>query len=221
MADRFGKQREFYDALGRDGLQGLGAASYKSAQTACVAAWLKKDGEALDLACGYGRVTLPLIEKGFDVVGLDLSPALIRQARRAAKEAGLKAEFDVGNMCKLPYPDGRFKYVFCMWSSFNHLTRVTDQAKCLGEVFRVLARGGSALFDLTHPRLLEKIGTKRFGKDARYYYGVNYKAMRNRMYLHDETSLKDLAQYCGIAKISVRSAKLGEYDRLLCRIRKP
>ncbi len=45
---------------------------------------LKTNERVLDLACGHGRVALPLAERGLDVTGVDLSPRSIELARAAA-----------------------------------------------------------------------------------------------------------------------------------------
>ena len=41
-----------------------------------------EDGEVLDLACGYGRITLPLADLGYRMTGFDLAPVLLDRARR-------------------------------------------------------------------------------------------------------------------------------------------
>jgi SAM-dependent methyltransferase len=54
----------------------------------------------LDSGCGVGVTTLALAEKGYDAVGLDLSASAIAQAKRAAAERGLDAEFSVADLSK-------------------------------------------------------------------------------------------------------------------------
>src|SRR3989344_1113380 len=68
----------------------------------------KKSDKILDLACGYGRVTLPMAKAGFDITGIDLAPNLIKQARLQAKKQKLTIDFDVGSMINLPYPEKSF-----------------------------------------------------------------------------------------------------------------
>jgi 2-polyprenyl-3-methyl-5-hydroxy-6-metoxy-1,4-benzoquinol methylase len=59
---------------------------------------LKKNGSALDLGCGDGRCSLILAQKGFDVVGVDISKEAVKRARQRAKTLGLKAKFVKGNL---------------------------------------------------------------------------------------------------------------------------
>ncbi|MFZ0902548.1 MAG: class I SAM-dependent methyltransferase [Mycobacterium sp.] len=54
----------------------------------------------LDSGCGVGVTTLALAEKGYDAVGLDLSASAVAQAKRAAAERGLDAEFSVADLSK-------------------------------------------------------------------------------------------------------------------------
>lgn len=60
-------------------------------------------GRALDLGCGTGTNSLYLARHGWRVVGVDLAPTAIRQARRKAKEAGLSVEFHTADVTRLDF----------------------------------------------------------------------------------------------------------------------
>jgi SAM-dependent methyltransferase len=62
----------------------------------------------LDSGCGVGVTTLALAEKGYDIVGLDLSASAIEQARHAAADHGLHAEFGVADLSKTTGYEGYF-----------------------------------------------------------------------------------------------------------------
>lgn len=95
----------------------------------------------LDLACGPGIYARPFarqIAPGL-VVGLDLSPAMLRHARRCARAAGLENLALVrGDALHLPFAGERFDIVNCCGAL--HLFPDADQA--LREVRRVLRPGG-------------------------------------------------------------------------------
>ncbi|HEY8960866.1 MAG TPA: class I SAM-dependent methyltransferase [Luteolibacter sp.] len=55
-------------------------------------------GRALDVGCGSGRLLFPLLEAGFDVEGLELSPDMLALARKTANERGLNAVLHEGDM---------------------------------------------------------------------------------------------------------------------------
>ncbi len=97
---------------------------------------------ALDLACGTGDISLLLARRfpGARVEGLDLSPAMLARARRRPGAAGVR--FRLGDLNRLPFPAESFHLVTGGYA----LRNAPDLGRCLGEVFRVLRRGGSAAF---------------------------------------------------------------------------
>jgi demethylmenaquinone methyltransferase/2-methoxy-6-polyprenyl-1,4-benzoquinol methylase len=96
----------------------------------------------LDLACGTGDISLLLARRLPEarVEALDLSPAMLARARRR-RGAG-KVRFRRGDLDRLPYPDGSFQLVTGGYA----LRNAPDLSRCLREVFRVLAAGGTAAF---------------------------------------------------------------------------
>ena len=50
-------------------------------------------GPVLELACGTGRVSIPLAAEGFSVTGLDMSSPFIGRAKEKAREADVTAKF--------------------------------------------------------------------------------------------------------------------------------
>src|SRR5437879_1971533 len=62
----------------------------------------------LDLACGTGNVSEILAEEGQEVVGIDLSPGMIAQARRKAAKRGLAIEYQVQDAARLDLPGRPF-----------------------------------------------------------------------------------------------------------------
>ncbi|MCH9038335.1 MAG: class I SAM-dependent methyltransferase, partial [Chloroflexi bacterium] len=46
----------------------------------------KSTGRVLELACGTGRITIPLAQAGINVVGVDLSPSMLAIARKKVAE---------------------------------------------------------------------------------------------------------------------------------------
>ena len=55
-------------------------------------------GRALDLACGEGRNSVWLAEQGWEVTGVDFSPAGIDKARRLSQERGVHPQWIVANL---------------------------------------------------------------------------------------------------------------------------
>jgi len=92
----------------------------------------------LDLACGTGNVTIPLARRGVSVIGLDMTPRLLEEARVRATHEGLQLDFDQGFVEALPYPDAAFEVVVSMFGiMFSPAPeRVTE------EIARVLRPAG-------------------------------------------------------------------------------
>ncbi len=65
----------------------------------------------LDLACGTGAVAELAAEAGAEVVGIDLAPALIEQAKGRAEERGLEIDYRVGDAEALDVEDASFDRV--------------------------------------------------------------------------------------------------------------
>ncbi|MCY4114251.1 MAG: methyltransferase domain-containing protein [Chloroflexi bacterium] len=109
-------------------------------------------GPILDLACGTARVGTALAAAGFEVHGVDASPALLAIARRRAEERGLEVELEQGDMRRLS-SRVRFGAVFCALDSFLHLASMQDQLDTLEGVSGVLEPGGILCVDVFNPTL--------------------------------------------------------------------
>ena len=91
-----------------------------------------KDGLILDLACGIGRISVPLAKKGYKVVGVDISSSYIQRAIEYAEAENVsgKTRFIVGDMRKVAtvlaeYADG-FDAIMNMWTSMGYWDEETD-----------------------------------------------------------------------------------------------
>ena len=91
----------------------------------------------LEIACGTGRFTALLAERGADIVGLDISTPMLREGRAKVARAGgaSNAEFIRGDAARLPFPDNYFDTVVAM--RFFHLA--DTPASFLSEMRRVSA----------------------------------------------------------------------------------
>ena len=72
-----------------------------------------KTKRILDIGCGTGRHAIELAERGYHVVGVDLSQSQLKRAREKAEEAGLKMDFIQKDARKLGFND-EFDFVIMM-----------------------------------------------------------------------------------------------------------
>jgi SAM-dependent methyltransferase len=109
-----------------------------------------KAGEAvLDVACGTGVVAITAAVRGAAVNGLDLSPALLDDARRNAMLVDGPIEFREGDVEALPYADASFDVVL---SQFGHMFAPRPE-RAVAEMLRVLKPGGRIAFSTWPPEL--------------------------------------------------------------------
>jgi ubiquinone/menaquinone biosynthesis C-methylase UbiE len=65
-------------------------------------------GRLLDVACGTGSAAFAATARGAHAVGVDEAEGLLAPARRRADREGAPVEFLVGDLHRLPVPDGAF-----------------------------------------------------------------------------------------------------------------
>jgi SAM-dependent methyltransferase len=97
---------------------------------------IRRKGQVCDLGCGPGQVARYLYERGVDVFGIDLSPGMVEEARKAHPEI----EFQQGDMRALDLPDGSLAGIAAFYSII-HVPR-EGVTKVLLELRRVLQPGG-------------------------------------------------------------------------------
>ena len=100
-------------------------------------------GRAIELGCGLGSNALYLGRSGFDVTGVDVSPAAIERARARADEAGLAVRFIVADLLT-PEALDRLGGPFDLaveWEVFHHIPPEAERAY-IENVARLLRPGG-------------------------------------------------------------------------------
>ncbi len=111
-------------------------------------------GAILELGAGTGRLTFGLAERGFTVVGVDIAPAMLAQAR--TKQAELdpeiarRVEFKRGDMTALDLKQ-TFDLVICPYFTLAHVPRGAAWKNTFATASRHLKPGRLAAFHL--PRL--------------------------------------------------------------------
>jgi SAM-dependent methyltransferase len=122
----------------------------------CEAFYLKLSrqvgGEILELACGTGRLTLPLALEGQSVVGVDTSSAMLEMAAAKVASENVQVRLVQGDIRTFEFMK-RFRLIIVSCNSLAHLTTHEDLEDGLANIKRHLAPGGLFAFDIVNPRL--------------------------------------------------------------------
>lgn len=103
------------------------------------------DGPVLDVGCGAGRTTAALHDRGFDVTGVDVSPSMVREAKRQFPELDVQQ----ADATDLAFRDDAFEYVLFSYCGLDLVYPESARLDALREIRRVLEPGGVFAFS-TH-----------------------------------------------------------------------
>lgn len=124
-------------------------------------------GNILEIGCGTGRVTLPLLRAGFRMTGVDISELSLQKAaaKIAAAEVDNLATLVHGDMRTFDLPQKDFALTIIPINTFMHNLSTPDQRATLNAIAAHLQPGGVLVVDLYHPHppaLLEADGRVEF-----------------------------------------------------------
>lgn len=117
----------------------------------------------LDLACGTGKLTFMLRERGYDMTGVDLSYDMLAEAQRYAYEQGISdVLFLCQDMCEFELY-GTVDACVSTLDSINYLTKLSDVERCFKLVHNYLIPDGVFIFDINTPHRFKNVyGTNDF-----------------------------------------------------------
>ncbi len=102
----------------------------------------------LDLACGTGRHAIELSRRGYNVVGFDLSLAMLARAADEAEERAAQLNFVQGDMREMTFEE-MFDGIYCWSTSFGFFEEEKN-ANVISRVHRALKKGGQFLLDVVN-----------------------------------------------------------------------
>jgi SAM-dependent methyltransferase len=106
----------------------------------------------LELACGTGRLTIPLAEDGINITGLDISERMLELAELKASERGFRPAFVQGDVRTFDL-NRKFRLIFLAAQSLSHLHTREEIEACFERVRQHLAKDGRLLIELHNPSL--------------------------------------------------------------------
>ncbi|MBO0779079.1 MAG: class I SAM-dependent methyltransferase [Ktedonobacteraceae bacterium] len=179
-------------------------------------------GNVLELACGSGRVLLPLAEEGYEVTGVDSSAAMLDIARQRLREEGLLecctlVQQDMRDL----HLDQKFRMAIIALGSFAHITTRTDQQKVLANIRAHLSPGGLFILDISNAdaRYMEELsgqllhqGSWQTGQDSVLTHFVSPASSSDR-HLLELTHFYDQHRQGGPVERTVITSHLYLFER--------
>jgi SAM-dependent methyltransferase len=107
-------------------------------------------GPVLDVACGTGRVLLPMLQEGFDADGLDFFPAMLERLRQKASALGMSPQLYQADMASFRL-SRQYELILIPFNAFIHNLTAEAQLGCLTCCREHLLPGGQLAFDTFFP----------------------------------------------------------------------
>jgi cyclopropane fatty-acyl-phospholipid synthase-like methyltransferase len=121
---------------------------------------VNKTATILDLCCGIGRHSLELAQRGYNVVGVDLSKEYLAKARSKAKARGLNIKFlkdDMRRFCQLDYFDAAIN----MFTAFGYFDNPADDKRAVSNIYYSLRKGGTLIIDVIGKEIIARMFRSR------------------------------------------------------------
>jgi cyclopropane fatty-acyl-phospholipid synthase-like methyltransferase len=113
----------------------------------------ERGGHVLDLACGSGRLSIPLAQAGLQVMGGDLSSEMLQRARRSAEAQAIELDLVQLDMRDFDLDGRTFDTIIVAMNSVLHLHSLEDFRGFFRSVARHLSPAGRLVFDAFVPSL--------------------------------------------------------------------
>lgn len=123
---------------------------------------LRKGDRVIEIGCGTGVLSILskiFLGKDGDVIGLDISPRMIKNAKKKSDSLGLNIDFITASADEIPYPNSSFDLVISSLM-FHHLP-VQIKGAAFQEILRILKPGG-------------RLFLCDFGKPRWYFYPISF-----------------------------------------------
>ena len=168
-----------------------------------------EDGKLLvcDLGCGTASVSIELANRGYDVIGIDLSANMLQIAKENADRAKVDVLFLCQDIVKLDL-FGTVDVILCLLDTVNHIIRPKDLAKMLSHFRNFLNPNGLFIFDIATKHHLEKSLGNQFFYEVEEAHALLWENSYNAK---SKISTSDITLFTDVGT--------GKYDRHETQIR--
>lgn len=140
----------------------------------------------LDIACGTGRLTIPLAKLGYDTTGVDITIEMLEFAKRKASDQNVSINWVHADARNFDLTRN-FSMIYTTGNSFQHFLDRESQEGLLQTVHRHLNQDGLFAFETRNPVLSRLIADQNVKKDAGTYIdkdGYQVSSTYRRTYDH-------------------------------------
>jgi cyclopropane fatty-acyl-phospholipid synthase-like methyltransferase len=136
-----------------------------------------RNGPLLELACGSGRLLIPLAREGYSITGVDTSEKMLSLARERSQQANLSSRVTLvqQDVSTLQLAQ-KYSLAFVALGSFAHVTSRKSQQQALAAVRKHLTTGGTFIVDISNA-------------DARYMEGLSGQLLHQGTWRRDDGTL--------------------------------
>lgn len=160
--------QEFGSALTQDSYIKKASNGLWVSEKILVDKYFKPKSTILDIGCGTGRTTIPLCQSGYKVLGIDITPEMIQNARKIAKIKNLGIVYEVGDATQLKYANDSFDNAIFSNNGFGQIPGHGNRLNAIKEIYRVIKPDGYFIFT----------------SHARYWGDVRWFWIKNWIKLH-------------------------------------
>ena len=136
----------------------------------------------IELACGTGRLAIPLAKQGHLVYGVDIDAGMLKYARNKADTEGLNIYLSVQDCTQLNLPI-QSNFIYMTGNSFQHFLTNESQDALFASVKRHLNPKGEFIFDTRNP-ILHELSNVDISEESIELNGETTKVISKEAYNH-------------------------------------
>lgn len=117
---------------------------------------IRTSSRIFEVACGTGRITIPLARHGYNIFALDISEEMLEKAQKKTREAGLSINYLCGDMTRFVI-SMQVEAIICACDGVNYLLNDEEVFAFFKTCWQNLNSDGILLFDVSSYKKLTKI----------------------------------------------------------------
>ncbi len=149
---------------------------------------LEKGAKILDLGCGWGRHSIELAKRGYEVTGLEINPSYIKEAKKRASSAGVKIDFVEKDMRKITFSE-EFDAIILLWNSFGYFSDKENE-KLIKSIYKALKEEGHFVLEIINRDWIVRHFTPKNWQKLNDIY-----ILEDRKFVLDESRVKGKITY--------------------------